>query len=223
MRVRHFRDRREAGRLLAPLLRKYAGRSDVVVLALPRGGVPVGYEVAAALHVPLDVFAVRKLGVPGHEEFAMGALASVDETVVDGALIDAFSLSRAAVQRVIERERAELIRRQRHYRDRRPSPHVEGQVVILVGDGLAVGASLFAAVDALRHMRPARIVVALPVAPADTFHMLRRYADEVVVYTAPDSFEAVSAWYGDFEQVGDDEVRRLLTSGQPAGGVLSFL
>jgi predicted phosphoribosyltransferase len=216
MTVRHFRDRREAGGLLAALLRDYAGRSDVVVLALPRGGVPVGYEVAAALQAPLDVFAVRKLGVPGHEEFAMGALASVDEAVVDGALIDAFSLSREAVQRVIERERTELIRRQRQYRDRRPSPRVEGKVVILVGDGLTSGASMFAAVDALRHMRPARIIVAVPIAPADTCQTLRRHADEVVLYTAPDPGEAVSAWYEDFEQVGDDEVRRLLTSGQPA-------
>jgi len=216
MRVRHFRDRREAGRLLAPLLRDYAGRSDVVVLALPRGGVPVGYEIAGALHAPLDMFAVRKLGVPGHEEFAMGALASVDEAVIDGALIDAFSLSREAVQRVIERERTELIRRQCQYRDRGPSPHVEGRVVILVGDGLASGASMFAAVDALRHMRPARIIVAVPIAPADTCRTLRRHADELVLYIAPDSFESVSAWYEDVEQVGDDEVRRLLTSGQTA-------
>jgi putative phosphoribosyl transferase len=210
MTARCFRDRSEAGRLLSPLLSAYAGRDDVVVLALPRGGVPVGYEIATALHVPFDVFAVRKLGVPGQEELAMGALAGAGETVVDRAMIETLGLSRADVARVIERERVELARQQRLYRDHRPYPRVEENIVILVDDGLATGASMYVAVEALRHMRPARIVVAVPVAPPDTFRILRLHADDVICYETPEPFGAVGAWYDDFNQVGDREVRRLL-------------
>jgi len=211
VRARYFRDRREAGRALAPLLGAYVDRDDVVVLALPRGGVPVGYEIATALPAPLDVFAVRKLGVPGREELAMGALAGAGDAVVDRALIEALGLSGADVTRVIERERAELLRRQNLYRDHRPYPRIEGNVVILVDDGLATGASMYAAIDALRHMHPVRVVAAIPVAPAETCRTLKRYADELFCCETPDPFIAVSAWYEDFEQVGDAEVRRLLT------------
>jgi putative phosphoribosyl transferase len=210
MTARCFRDRSEAGRLLSPLLSAYAGRDDIVVLALPRGGVPVGYEIATALHAPFDVFAVRKLGVPGQEELAMGALAGVGEAVVDRAMIATLGLSRADVARVIERERAELARQQNLYRDHRPYPRVEGNIVILVDDGLATGASMYVAVEALRHMRPARIVVAVPVAPPDTFRTLRGHVDDLVCYETPEPFGAVGAWYDDFDQVGDREVRRLL-------------
>jgi putative phosphoribosyl transferase len=205
-----FRDRREAGRLLAPMLRAYAERDDVVVLALPRGGVPVGFEIALALGAPFDVFAVRKLGVPGQEELAMGALAGSGEAVVDRALIETLGLSRTDVARVIERERVELARRQNLYRDQRPYARIEGQTVIVVDDGLATGASMFAAVDALRQLHPARIVVAVPVGPAQTCQTLRQYADDIVCYQTPDPFGAVSAWYVDFDQISDQEVRRLL-------------
>jgi putative phosphoribosyl transferase len=205
-----FRDRREAGRLLAPMLREYAARDDVVVLALPRGGVPVGFEIALALGAPFDAFAVRKLGVPGQEELAMGALAGSGAAVVDRALIEALGLSRVEVARVIERERVELSRRQNLYRDHRPYPRIEGKTVIVIDDGLATGASMFAAVDALRQLNPARIIVAVPVGPAQTCQTLRQHADDVVCYQAPDPFCAVSAWYVDFDQISDQEVRRLL-------------
>jgi putative phosphoribosyl transferase len=210
MKPRRFCDRREAGRALAPLLNAYAERDDVVVLALPRGGVPVGYEIATALHAPFDVFAVRKLGVPGHEELAMGALAGPGNAVVDCALIAQLRLSEAEVARVVERERAELGRRQSLYRDQRPDPHIEGRTVILVDDGLATGASMFAAVDAVRHLLPAQVVAAIPVAPPHTCQALCRFADEVVCCQTPEPFVAVSEWYDDFTQVGDREVRRLL-------------
>jgi putative phosphoribosyl transferase len=210
MRARCFRDRRAAGRALASLLSAYADRNDVVVLALPRGGVPVGYEIATAIHAPFDIFAVRKLGVPGHEELAMGALADGGGAVVDRALIEELGLSEADVARVVQRERAELARRQSLYRDHRPYPQIEGNVVILVDDGLATGASMFAAADALRHLHPARVVAAIPVAPPQTCRALHRYADDVVCYETPHPFVAVSEWYDDFDQVGDREVRRLL-------------
>jgi putative phosphoribosyl transferase len=211
MRARCFRDRREAGRALVPLLRAYVDRDDVVVLALPRGGVPVGYEIAMALRAPLDVFAVRKLGVPGREELAMGALAGAGDAVVDRALIEALGLSQKDVARVVDRERAELARRQILYRDHRPYPPIEGNVVILVDDGLATGASMYAAIDALRHLRPVRVVAAIPVAPPQTCRTLQQYADEIFCYETPDPFVAVSEWYEDFDQIDDAEVRRLLT------------
>jgi predicted phosphoribosyltransferase len=210
-RMARFRDRREAGRRLTPLLRDYAERADVVVLALPRGGIPVGFEIARALHAPFDSFAVRKIGVPGQEELAMGALAGAGEVVVDRTLIETLGLSKADVARVIERERVELTRRQRLYRDHRPYPPVAGNVVILVDDGLATGASMLAAVDALRHMHPAQIVVAVPVAPEQTCRVLRGQVDDVICCQTPEPFIAVGAWYDDFDQIDDREVRRLLT------------
>ncbi|MGA2393840.1 MAG: phosphoribosyltransferase [Candidatus Lustribacter sp.] len=207
---RTFRDRREAGRLLASLLPGYAGRGDVVVLALPRGGVPVAYEIAVALGVPLDVFTVRKLGVPGHEEFAMGALASGGISVLDEGVVAGLGISHDEVVHITELERQELERRERLYRDHRTYPQLEGKNVILVDDGVATGASMLVAVKALRQKNPAKIIVAVPVGAADSCALLRRHADDVICYRTPEPFGGVGAWYDDFSQVGDDEVRTLL-------------
>jgi putative phosphoribosyl transferase len=210
MTARRFRDRREAGLLLATRLAKYAGRRDVVVLALPRGGVPVAFEIARALRAPLDVFIIRKLGVPGHAEFAMGAIGSGGVQALDTRLIDSLGLSRREVLDVVERERRELTRRESLYRDHRPYPRIESNTVVLVDDGLATGASMFVAVRALRNMGPARIAVAVPVAPADTCCTMWTCADEVICLQTPEPFVAVGAWYDDFEQVSDEEVRAFL-------------
>jgi predicted phosphoribosyltransferase len=207
---RGFADRRAAGRLLATRLADYAERDGLIVLGLPRGGIPVAYEVARALRAPLDVFSVRKLGVPGHEELAMGAIASGGANALNYDVIGALGISRDEMQRVAERERHELERREAAYRGSRPRPEVEGKIVILVDDGLATGASMLVAVQTLRERNPARIVVAVPVGPPDTCAMLRQYADEVVCYATPRRFGGVGAWYGDFAQVSDDEVRDLL-------------
>lgn len=205
-----FSDRREAGRRLAPLLQEHAGRDDVVVLALPRGGVPVAWEIATALRVPLDVFAVRKLGVPGHEELAMGAIGTGGSEVIDSVLVNQLRISRDALLTVVERERSELRRQQALYRGERPLPDLAGMTVLLVDDGIATGASMSAAIEALRQRQPRRIVVAVPVAPEETCRRLRRQADEVVCCRMPDDFGGVGAWYENFDQVSDDEVRRLL-------------
>jgi predicted phosphoribosyltransferase len=205
-----YRDRRDAGRRLAAALLPYANRRDVVVLALPRGGVPVGFEVAAALGAPLDVFVVRKLGLPGREELAMGALASGGVRVLDEDLIRVAGVSTDEVQRVTDAERAELDRRERRYRGDRPFPEVRGKTVILVDDGLATGASMRAAVAALRMEGPARIVVAVPVAAAETCDAFESIADDIVCAVTPESFQAVGLWYDDFSQTTDDEVRELL-------------
>jgi len=210
MTPRRFRDRREAGRLLAKLLLKYAGRRNVIVLALPRGGVPVGAEIARALHAPLDVLTIRKLGVPGHDEFAMGAVGSGGTQVLDTRLIDRLGVSPRQVLDAVERERRELNRRLSLYRDHRPFPRIEGNIVVLVDDGLATGASMFVAIDALRNMRPARIVLAVPVAPTTTCCLFRKHADEVVCLQTPEPFVAVGDAYDDFTQVSDEEVRALL-------------
>jgi predicted phosphoribosyltransferase len=214
-----FRDRREAGRALAERLRSYAGRDDVVVLALPRGGVPVAVEVASRLGAPLDVFLVRKLGVPGHEELAFGAIASGGLLVVDRELIQQVGLSSAAIERVIAREAAELERRERAYRDDRPPPDLRDRTVILIDDGLATGSTMTAAAAAVAQQDPARVIVAVPVAAADTCEMLRREADEVICLMTPSPFHAVGIWYDDFRPVSDDEVRRLLAAAaKPAVG-----
>jgi putative phosphoribosyl transferase len=208
--TRRFRNRREAGCLLAALLTKYAERRDVVVLGLPRGGVPVAFEIARSLHAPLDVLTIRKLGVPGNGEFAMGAIGSGGIGVLDTRLIERLGVSPREVLEVVERERRELTRRQSLYRDHRPFPRIEGNVVVLVDDGLATGASMVVAVDALRNMRPARIVLAVPVAPAATRSLLRSYADDVFCLQTPEPFVAVGVCYDDFAPVSDDEVRALL-------------
>ena len=209
---RPFSDRRRAGRLLAPLLGRFAGRHDVVVLALPRGGVPVAYEIARELSAPLDAFTVRKLGVPGQEELAMGAIASGGTYVLNEPVIEALGISHAEIVAIAQRERQELERREHLYRDHRPFPHLEGKTVILVDDGLATGASMLVAVGALRHKQPASIVVAVPVASAEACSMLRGHADEVVCYNTPRHFGGVGSWYEDFSQVSDDEVRTLLNA-----------
>jgi putative phosphoribosyl transferase len=209
-----FVDRHDAGRRLAEHLRAYANRPEVVVLALPRGGVPVGYEVATAIGAPLDVFVVRKLGLPGHEELAMGAIASGGVRVLDLDLIRVARVSQAEIERVTAAEQAELERREQRYRGERPFPELEGRTVILVDDGLATGASMRAAVVALRHDRPARIVIAVPVAAPETCDAFRGIADEVVCAQTPEAFQAVGLWYEDFSQTTDDEVHALLDPGR---------
>jgi predicted phosphoribosyltransferase len=205
-----FRDRREAGQLLATALSRYAGRPDVVVLALPRGGVPVAYEVAQALGAPLDVFVVRKLGVPGHEELAMGAVATPGVRVLNEEVVRGLGIPARMIEAVAAREQAELARRERLYRGDRPPLDVRGHTVILVDDGLATGATMHAAVRALRQRQPARIVVAVPTAAAEACEALETEADDVVCAVTPEPFYSVGLWYDDFEQTTDDEVRALL-------------
>lgn len=205
-----FRDRREAGRRLARELGEYSNRPDVLVLALPRGGVPVGYEVARALHAPLDVFVVRKLGVPGHEELAMGAIASGGVRVLNDDVVRMLDVPDAAIDAVARDEQRELERRESLYRDGRPPADVRGRTVVLVDDGLATGSTMRAAVKALRAQKPARIVVAVPTAAAQTCDQLRREADEVICPSTPEPFRAVGLWYEDFSQTSDDEVHELL-------------
>ena len=205
-----FRDRRAAGRLLAAKLARYAERPDVVVLALPRGGVPVAYEVARALGAPLDVFVVRKLGLPGHEEVAMGAVATGGVRVLNEQITRALAIPEHVIDAITAREQEELARRERVYRGDRPPLDVRGRTVILVDDGLATGATMQAAVQALRQQQPARIVVAVPTAAPETCEALRAKVDDVVCAVTPDPFYAVGLWYDDFSQTTDDEVRELL-------------
>ena len=210
-----FRDRTDAGRRLAAKLADYAGRDDVIVLALPRGGVPVGAEVANALGAPLDVFLVRKLGAPGREELAMGAIASGGVRVLNPDVVDQLQIPTKWIDVVAAREGEELARREAAYRDGRPAPDVRGKTVILVDDGLATGASMKAAVAALRDLGPARVVVAVPVGAPETCQELGALADEVVCAVTPDPFYAVGSWYADFEQTTDEEVRELLAAARP--------
>jgi len=206
----YFQDRREAGRMLASRLSAYADRPDVVVLALPRGGVPVAYEVAKALHAPMDVFLVRKLGVPGHEEYAMGAMASGGVRVLNRDVVEALHIPNEVVEQVIAREQRELERREREYRGDRPFPDLRGKTVILVDDGLATGSTMLAAVMALRQKQPARIVVAVPVGSPETCDAFRDHVDEIVCAITPDPLYGVGLWYTDFSQTSDEEVRKLL-------------
>ncbi len=205
-----FRDREEAGQRLAAALAGYAGRPEVRVLALPRGGVPVAFQVACALGAPLDVFIVRKLGAPGYEELAMGAIASGGIVVLNDRVIQALGVGQRDIDRVAEAERRELQRREQSYRGGRPGADIAGRTAIVVDDGLATGATMRAAVAALRPQAPARIVVAVPVAARDTCEALRAEVDELVCLRTPDAFHAVGAWYDDFTQTGDEEVHRLL-------------
>ena len=209
---RVFRDRRDAGEVLAEELTPYRGK-DVVVLGLARGGVPVGWQVARALHAPLDVFLVRKLGVPQWEELAMGALASGGGVVINDALVRSLGISDDALREAIARETQELNRREQAYRGDRPPVNVTGRIAILVDDGIATGASMLAAVRAVRALGPAQVVVAVPVGPPSACRDLAAEADDVVCATMPPGFEAVGQVFEDFHQVTDDEVRELLASG----------
>jgi len=205
-----FRDRTEAGRCLSKKLVAYADRNDVIVLALPRGGVPVGYEVAKALRVPLDAFLVRKLGAPGQEELAMGAIAAGGIRVLNDEVVRLLHIPQRVIDSVAAKEAQELARRDRLYRGTRPPPDVKGNTVILVDDGLATGSSMRAAVAALREQAPKRIVVAVPVAAAQTVREFSGEVDELVCCYTPEPFFSVGFWYEDFSQASDHEIRELL-------------
>ena len=209
---RTFRDRREAGRVLAEALTAYHGRDDILVLGLARGGVPVGWEVASALRAPLDVFLVRKLGVPQWEELAMGALASGGGLVVNDSLMRNLGIGEQALREAIDRETEDLNRREHAYRGDRPPADPNGKIAVLVDDGIATGASMLAAVRAVRAANPAQVVVAVPVGPASACRQLAEEADDVVCATMPPGFEAVGQVFEDFHQITDDEVRELLAT-----------
>jgi predicted phosphoribosyltransferase len=207
-----FRDRRDAGRRLGELLRQRRLDHDPIVLGLPRGGIPVAYEVAETLGAPLDVFVVRKLGVPGHEEYAMGAIASGGVRVIDHEVVRQLRIPLSAVEYVERAERQELERRELLYRGDRPVRSLRDRTVVLVDDGLATGATMLAAVAAVRTEHPLRIVVAVPVASVDAVAAVRREADDCISVSTPDPFYAVGLWYLDFNQTTDDEVRALLAA-----------
>jgi putative phosphoribosyl transferase len=209
-----FQDRRDAGRVLAARLAHYSNRPDVLVLGLPRGGVPVAFEVARELNVPMDVFVVRKLGLPGHEELAMGAIATGGTVVLNDDIVQQLGIADRLIEAVAEREARELERRERLYRDSRPAPDVRGKTVILVDDGLATGSTVRAAVQALRRQQPARIVVAVPVASQQTCAEFRSEVEEIVCAYTPEPFYAVGLWYRDFSPTTDQEVRDLLARAQ---------
>lgn len=208
--MEYFRNRQEAGRALAQELQHYAGRNDVVILALPRGGVPVAYEIAQALRAPLDVLIVRKLGVPGREELAMGAIASGGIRVLHDAVIQAFGLPKEVIEQVTQKEEHELRRREQIYRGHSTPPDITGRIVVLVDDGLATGSTMRAAIAAVRQQQPARIVVAVPVASQETCEELRKEADEVHCTVTPTMFFGVGQFYEDFSQTTDEEVRLFL-------------
>jgi putative phosphoribosyl transferase len=205
-----FQNRYVAGQWLASKLSEYANRPDVVVLALPRGGVPVAHEVAKELNAPMDVFIVRKLGVPGHEELAMGAIASGSVRLLNQNVVEMFGIPQDLIEMITEKEQRELERQEREYREGRPPLDVQGRTVILVDDGLATGASMHVAVAALKQKNPAHIVVAVPVASEETCSEFEGEVDQVVCALTPEEFWAVGEWYEDFSQVGDEEVRELL-------------
>lgn len=213
---RPFADRREAGRVLARALARYRSDPTVLVLGLPRGGVPVAYEVAAALGKPLDVFLVRKLGAPGHEELAMGAIATGNVIVMNDDVIRMLDPAPDVIRAVAARERDELERRERAYRGDKPPPDVRGRTIVLVDDGLATGSSMRAAIQALRSLDPGRVIVAVPTAPAETCRELEAVVDEVVCLSTPQPFFAVGQAYSDFSQTSDDEVRALLSRAERA-------
>jgi putative phosphoribosyl transferase len=205
-----FANRREAGAELAIKLKRYAGRGDVVVLALPRGGVPVAFEVAEALDAPLDIFLVRKLGMPGHREYAMGAIASGGVRVLSDDVIRAYRIPAQAIEAIVREEQAELERREREYRQSAPLTNLRGRIVMLVDDGLATGSTMRAAVQAVRQHQPARVIVAVPVGAPETCDEFADVTDETVCARTPEPFRAVGLWYRDFSETTDNEVRALL-------------
>lgn len=214
--MRRFADRAEAGRFLAAELEQYRDRDNVVVLALPRGGVPLGYEISRALHAPLDIFLVRKLGFPGHEEFALGAIASGGVRVLNPSALKLGRISESQIDAIARTEERELERRAAAYRGDRPPLELRGRIAILVDDGLATGSTMRAAVSALRQLEPARIVVAVPVGSSDACELLSREADEVVCAFIPEPFRAVGEWYRDFSQTSDEEVKEILARAELA-------
>ena len=205
-----FRDRDEAGALLAAKLMAYANKPDVIVLALPRGGVPVGAQVAKKLKVPFDVFVLRKLGLPGHPELAMGAIASGGVRVLNGDVVNTLRIRDEVINAVTAEEYQELKRREQSYRDDLPPPEVEGKTVIIVDDGIATGSTMVAAISALRQLNAGRVVVATPTVARSTYDYLRQNADDVVAVIVPEEFYGVGQWYEDFSQTSDEEVHRLL-------------
>lgn len=207
-----YPNRYEAGKILCEYLKDYVNQDEIIVLGLPRGGVPVAFEVAKALHAPLDVFIVRKLGVPGHEELAMGALAMGNVIVFNDEVISEFRLDQTAIENVIEAEKIELARREKAYRGLRPFPNLTNKRIILVDDGIATGATIRAAVKALRAFNPKEIIIAIPVAEINTCEKMAMIADKIVCPMQPQAFYAVGAWYEDFNQTSDEEVYRLLSS-----------
>jgi len=214
--MKRFVDRADAGRLLAKALYDLKGRDDVVILALPRGGVPVASEVARVLDAPLDVFLVRKLGFPGHEEFALGAIASGGVRVLNPAAFKMARFTEEKIDELAEKEQVELERREKMYRGDRPRPSLKGKTVVLIDDGLATGSTMRAAVMALRKLDPAKIVVAVPVGSSDAVELLSRDADEVICAAVPEPFYSVGQWYGEFDQTSDEEVQELLEDSHAA-------
>ena len=208
----YFRDRTEAGQVLARCLQQYKNQPDVLILGLPRGGVPVAYEVARELNAPLDVFIVRKLGVPGHEELGMGAIATGGVRILQEGILRELGISQQTIDAVSERERAELERRERLYRSGRPAPTIKGRTVVIIDDGSATGSTMKAAIQAVRQQDPRRLIVAVPTAPSETCEQLKESADEVVCPLSPDPFVAVGGSYADFSQTTDEEVRELIAS-----------
>src|ERR1700704_2581953 len=212
--INRFRDRAEGGQFLASKLKSYADRSDVVVLALPRGGVPVGFEVAQSLHIPLDLLLVRKIGTPGHEELAMGAVATGNVRVLHSDVVNTFGVSECAIEWATANAFQELAYHEQVYQGSRPRPQMIGKTVILVDDGMATGATMRAAIAALKLQRPERIIVAVPVASLETCEELKTEVDEIVCGQAPASFRAVGLWYENFSQLTDGDVRNLLDQAQ---------
>jgi putative phosphoribosyl transferase len=205
-----FRDRREAGRLLAEKLKRFQGRDDVVVLALPRGGVPVGFEIAQELDAPLEVFVVRKLGVPGHEELAMGAIASGDTCFINEDVVKTLRVPPELLEHVIEVEQHELLRRESRFRDPEQPLNITHKTVILVDDGLATGATMRAAVDGVKTHNPSSVIIGVPVSSRDTLRKFQDIVDDVVAVALPEEFSSVGQWYRDFTQITDEEVAELL-------------
>ena len=205
-----FIDRQEAGIILTKYLKNYAHQSNVIILALPRGGVPVAYEIAKALSLPLDVYIVRKLGVPGHKELAMGAIASGDTVIFNESLMNELNLEESLIEDVLRAEKKELLRRERLYRRNRPAINLTGKTIILVDDGIATGSTMLAAIQALRKHKPASIVAAVPVSAQSTYEGMKALVDKIICPLTPINFYAVGLWYENFSQTSDDEVIELL-------------